>query len=729
MNIAPTKQNKVFRPSSVYTFSAPEANQIIAELMSIINWAGLIPSTDPEAPQMVEALTAMLYSRTEGEALAGLVSVLEGKQVLIYDGVSYSYLNLKNLNNTTQSLVEESAVDRKIAAAVQGTLHFTGYCQIAEPASPKENQLWIEGTELPVVFPATVKKYVSGSWVSDSYAPSSFDLWTFSDNTGYYWMNGWVLLDFGIDLTNYYTKTEIDSLLSPLVSDVENDGNVYARSNGQWVKLILGQTLDWANRVAFVNGTAAPFDCIAFVGMPQMDSNHYLYLTPKDGTTFQLVYGGYSNDGPDSVSIHLNKGDKLSSSVLSGINGWWVPIIGGASAESGGSGGGTAATTSFEPTATITSENVQDAIEEVDAKAEAVAGALENIAATKADLNKVFPVISDLGNLSGAEINVLAEACYKGVANGSFKLILPIPTDGRTHSFRIFAKAETNANITFNKKIMYDSSITDYGDLISGTYYDYIFTWQPILSKWQMFRKEYKTEPSTLQLLLRFNGNLQDSSPTNLSAAWTALDTSPGVEFDTANYKFSYTASAQKRDEGIRSANSEAAKLKAIINAIKTGDFTVGVWVYCPTADSSPAMPLWRWVKNDGYVQVCRPFEIGIGWSPQTSSGDYISLGYYQDWGVGYIHGWVSWTQGWHYVEMNRKDGVAYLFFDGVLTASGAFAYDVSTGVDDLAYLDLFGWNASGSLAHSWQELVILSKASHIADFTPPSAPFVVEED
>ena len=42
----------------------------------------------------------------------------------------------------------------------------------------------------------------------------------------------------------------------------------------------------------------------------------------------------------------------------------------------GGTGGGTAATTSFEPTATITSDNVQDAIEEVDAKAEVVSADL-----------------------------------------------------------------------------------------------------------------------------------------------------------------------------------------------------------------------------------------------------------------------------------------------------------------------------------------------------------------
>lgn len=51
----------------------------------------------------------------------------------------------------------------------------------------------------------------------------------------------------------------------------------------------------------------------------------------------------------------------------------------------GGSSGGTAATTSFEPTATITSDNVQDAIEEVDAKAEAAA---------------VRPISEEFGNLA-----------------------------------------------------------------------------------------------------------------------------------------------------------------------------------------------------------------------------------------------------------------------------------------------------------------------------------------
>lgn len=45
-------------------------------------------------------------------------------------------------------------------------------------------------------------------------------------------------------------------------------------------------------------------------------------------------------------------------------------VLDGLIISGGGSGGGTAATTSFEPTATITSDNVQDAIEEVDAKIE-----------------------------------------------------------------------------------------------------------------------------------------------------------------------------------------------------------------------------------------------------------------------------------------------------------------------------------------------------------------------
>lgn len=345
----------------------------------------------------------------------------------------------------------------------------------------------------------------------------------------------------------------------------------------------------------------------------------------------------------------------------------------------------------------------------------------------KAGLNQVFPLITDLGYLDGTTTTIASESCYKGIADGSFTFNLPTPTDGRTHSFRAFIKAESNANINFDKKIMYDADISDYLDLTSGKYYDYIFTWQPIVSKWQMFRKVYNTEPVTLKLLLRFDNNLQDSSATALSDVWTPYYTPPGYAFDTTNHKFDYTASIQKRGEGISSALSEAEKLKAILTAIGTGDFTIGIWAYCPENGVSPAYGsgLFRFVKSNGYENI-NDFGMPFGWDGVCALG--IGSNYDQQ-HVWWNAGAEVWTQGWHYLEVNRKEGVAYITFDGSVKTSGAYTVDVSAGKDNLAYMQLFGWNASGSTAVSFQEFFILSKALHIADFTPPTTRMVVDDE
>lgn len=215
MKVSPTKENYIFREDSQYVIKAEEANQIIAELMSVINWANIVPSDDPEAPQMVEALTAMLYTRTEALALAALVTALQGKQVLVYNGSAYSYISFKDLNNATQAVVDETALDQKIAAAVKGVLHFTGYCQTTQPAAAKTGELWINAAALPTSFPLVVKKYNGTAWVDYSYTASVFDLWLVAaDDHSYYWTSsGWDLLDFNVDLSQYYTKTETDTLL------------------------------------------------------------------------------------------------------------------------------------------------------------------------------------------------------------------------------------------------------------------------------------------------------------------------------------------------------------------------------------------------------------------------------------------------------------------------------------------------------------------------------------
>lgn len=53
------KQNKIFRPQSVYTFSAEEINQVSAELQNVITEGGLVPSAS-DTTQVKTAIRNMI---------------------------------------------------------------------------------------------------------------------------------------------------------------------------------------------------------------------------------------------------------------------------------------------------------------------------------------------------------------------------------------------------------------------------------------------------------------------------------------------------------------------------------------------------------------------------------------------------------------------------------------------------------------------------------------------
>lgn len=216
MNITPDKEDAIFRPDGNKVLNAHEGNQIIAEIMSVIDWAQIIPTDDPNAPQMVEALQAMIWTREEGELLKTFTQVLGGKKVLAWSGTEYLYIDFKDISNDTQAFVEESALDEKIAAAIQGVLHFSGYVRDTEPPDAKEGDLWIVANAMPPTFPVEAQKMLAGEWVDVEYTPSIFDLWSLqADGHGYYWFgDAWNLLDFDVDLSQYYTKLETDALLA-----------------------------------------------------------------------------------------------------------------------------------------------------------------------------------------------------------------------------------------------------------------------------------------------------------------------------------------------------------------------------------------------------------------------------------------------------------------------------------------------------------------------------------
>lgn len=67
-----------------------------------------------------------------------------------------------------------------------------------------------------------------------------FDLWAVLDTgKGYYWFNDeWNILDFTVDLSHYYLKTETDSLLGDKVDKVEGKGLSQNDFSDQYLQLL-----------------------------------------------------------------------------------------------------------------------------------------------------------------------------------------------------------------------------------------------------------------------------------------------------------------------------------------------------------------------------------------------------------------------------------------------------------------------------------------------------------
>lgn len=82
MDITANKQDKIYRPDSVYTLNAGEMNQIISEIMTAITSAGIAPSS-ADTGQLREAILARISAHnTDGEAHADIRQALEALQLL-----------------------------------------------------------------------------------------------------------------------------------------------------------------------------------------------------------------------------------------------------------------------------------------------------------------------------------------------------------------------------------------------------------------------------------------------------------------------------------------------------------------------------------------------------------------------------------------------------------------------------------------------------------------------
>ena len=169
--------------------------------------------------------------------------VLNDKHVLTWDETttSYKYLNLKDIDVDTQALVDENALDAKLGEL---SLGFFVLYQVTANGELVEASKSNEGTDPYAVADTTadlpttdvpadalalvlkdntsvsVYKYAGTSW-SVLTTPTVENGWLFAstyDSKGFYWFqNTWNLIDMNVDMSQYYKKTEVDSLLTNYV--------------------------------------------------------------------------------------------------------------------------------------------------------------------------------------------------------------------------------------------------------------------------------------------------------------------------------------------------------------------------------------------------------------------------------------------------------------------------------------------------------------------------------
>lgn len=169
--------------------------------------------------------------------------VLNEKHVLTWADNAYKYLNLKDIDSDTQAIVDENALDQKLAEL---SLGFFVFYQVKEDGTLVEaakddsgaNPYYIANTvaDLPTTGVPSgalalvlkndtnidVYKYTS-SW-SVLATPEIQNGWLFAEEStghGFYWFqNTWNKVDMNVDMTEYYKKTEIDSILTGYVQKV-----------------------------------------------------------------------------------------------------------------------------------------------------------------------------------------------------------------------------------------------------------------------------------------------------------------------------------------------------------------------------------------------------------------------------------------------------------------------------------------------------------------------------
>ncbi|GHT34531.1 hypothetical protein FACS189434_10850 [Bacteroidia bacterium] len=222
---------------------------------------------------------------------SGSAGLLSGKQVLVYNNSTeqYEYIAFSTLNNDTQAVVEESAIDKKILEKATGFLspHSLLFDEAAneweivayspDEWSPNYILAYSENPPTPAdsitriaIIPETdsdtdatdfvnILVWDGAAWnvATTHVAIKNGDLFSeYPSTDGYYWFGGkFNRLDFQVDLSSYYTKDETDLLFANKVDKVAGKGLSTNDFTNDWLALL--QFLTATQTIASLQNIAA----------------------------------------------------------------------------------------------------------------------------------------------------------------------------------------------------------------------------------------------------------------------------------------------------------------------------------------------------------------------------------------------------------------------------------------------------------------------------------------
>lgn len=303
--------------------------------------------------------------------------------------------------------------------------------------------------------------------------------------------------------------------------------------------------------------------------------------------------------------------------------------------------------------------------------------------------------VTGLGQISTASLQTNNN--YTASVSGTAAFTLPTPADTT-----IANKITLSLNVLANSVINWGANVnTALAEFTPGKYQIRLL-WNNTSSAWSAEVLKETEASSPVKLLIRFNGSISDESASPLTLTPSRTVTAFPVYAEGQYGQQKLTCTGDSPDNYVTASGNNLPKLN-----FGTGDFTIRCWL---TLAATYDYPVHIFYKEEDNRISCGFNRIIIKLGGSVVLNQSIS---------GVAAGDTA------YITLTRQNGTLYFFVNGSLVHSQASAeeWDLS------GFTQIFKGSGVAGVGHyGIQELIVKNTCDYVADFTVPSAPFVLAD-